>query len=384
MSRVAIAPAPSYEYSAVYEAVQKCFSLLKPDLQPPQGRVLLKPNMISPKPPEAGACTHPAVLKAAADFVKKEYGCTDIRAGDSPGGVVGNIQRFWDTLGYSEAAEEGSFSLVSFETGEMEQRTVTIGTRKKEIRIAREVLEADYVINLPKLKTHSFTLYTGALKNIYGIIPGLLKAGYHTEFRHPFAFASFIAAINSIFRPDIHIMDAVTCMEGEGPSAGKTRKIGYILASSDPAALDATAARIIGVDPETIPTIRYAGELGIGCTDTQAVEYPGIHPDDIQTEPFALPSSTRIYTRIPPFIYRMLYSLFRTRPRMNSNCIVCGKCTRVCPVQAISQEEGSMKVDYSRCISCFCCSEMCEYDGIDLNASWLARKLLPGGKERRQ
>jgi ferredoxin len=182
--------------------------------------------------------------------------------------------------------------------------------------------------------------------------------------------------LNKIFKPSLHIMDGIIGMEGEGPSAGSARDVGYILASADPAALDAAAVTMIGIDPLDVPMIRYAGEQNIGCIDIDEIEFPGEHPKTTGIKPFKLPE-TRVFTRIPRFLYSILYSLFRTQPVMGEKCVQCMKCAKICPVEAISKKDEKVVVNYSKCISCFCCSEICEFNAVELNASWLARKILP-------
>jgi uncharacterized protein (DUF362 family)/Pyruvate/2-oxoacid:ferredoxin oxidoreductase delta subunit len=372
-SLVAIVRCPSYDAAAVATAVAECFRLLGPGAPPLKGNVLLKPNLIFPKPPEVAATTHPAMVRAVAEYLRDKHGAT-VSVGDSPGGFIRDVRRYWDATGMA-AGLGADFPLVQFETGAMVERTVTVAGRPETLRIAKAVVDADAVVSISKLKTHSFTLYTGALKNVFGVIPGLLKANLHTKFRHPFDFARFIAALNTAVKPSLHIMDAVVGMEGEGPSAGTPRNVGLIIASTDPVALDAAAATIIGIPPQDVPTIRFAAALGVGCMDLHEIAFPGLHPRDISIPPFKRPAADT-YTRIPRFLYRFLYSFFRTRPVMGPACTACMACSRICPVKAISNRDGKVVVDYKKCIACFCCSEICEFRAVELQASWLAKKLL--------
>jgi uncharacterized protein (DUF362 family) len=258
----------------------------------------------------------------------------------------------------------------------MENRDIMVKGKKAEVKIVQPVLDAGTVINMPKLKTHVLTLFTGALKNIFGIVPGLLKTHLHKQFGHPYDFARFIAQLNRIFQPDLHIMDAVVGMEGNGPTAGIPRPIGYILASTDPAALDAAAVSMLGIKPADVPHIRFAGEMGIGCIDIEGIEFPAEHPADIPIKGFKWPDR-QIYTRIPRFLYRIAYSFYKTQPVMGEKCVKCMKCEKLCPVQAIRLEKNKVVVDREKCISCFCCCEMCEYKAVELKASWFAGRLLP-------
>lgn len=377
--KVAIVRADSYDDTVILNAVKECFELLKDDIPEMSGKVLLKPNMIFPKPPEMAATTHPAVVKAVSEYLHSEMGLTDITVGDSPGGVINNIERFWKAIGMKEAEANSPFSLVSFETEKKRKTEINVNGKKTDIFISGPVDSADYIINLPKLKNHSLTLFTGALKNIYGIIPGLLKATLHKTFQHPFDFAAFIIEINRLFRPTLHIMDGVIGMEGEGPSSGTPRETGVIIASTDPAALDATAVKLIGIEPLDVPMLKYAADTGFGCVNISEMDYPGLSPDDINIKPYKRPN-TAVFTRIPRFLYRILYSFVKTRPYMTDSCAKCMKCAKMCPVDAIElkdKDDHRVTIDYKKCISCFCCNEVCEYHAVELKASWLAQKLLP-------
>lgn len=375
-AKVVIVKTGSYDAETVDRSINKIFDLLGDDLPDLKGNILLKPNLVIGKSPGDAATTHPSVVKAIADTVDSRYHPGSIDVGDSPGGFVGIIDKIWDKTGLKKARDESCFNLVPFDTGKMENRDVLVKGEKSAVKIVQPVLDAGTVINMPKLKTHILTLYTGALKNIFGIIPGLLKTHLHKQFCHPYDFAVFIAQLNRIFQPDLHIMDAVIGMEGNGPTSGIPRPIGCILASTDPAALDAAAVFMLGIKPADVPHIRFAGEMGIGCIDIDGIEFPWQHPGDIPVNGFKWPNRP-MYTRLPRFLYRIASSFYKTQPVMKETCIKCMKCAELCPVQAIRLENEVIVVDGKECISCFCCCEMCEYKAVEIKASWLAGRFLP-------
>jgi uncharacterized protein (DUF362 family)/NAD-dependent dihydropyrimidine dehydrogenase PreA subunit len=231
--------------------------------------------------------------------------------------------------------------------------------------LAKPLLDADLVINLPKLKTHSAGIYTGAVKNLFGCIPGLRKAEYHKQAPNPKDLGHIITDIHRAANVQLHIMDGVTAMEGEGPTAGSVYKSGKILLSTDPLALDTVAAKMIGLKIEDVPILQAAKERGLGTSDIKEIEIAGDYSSIPALPDFKLPKrftsrKAQNYNVLPKLI-----KFLKTRPRINQKiCKKCNMCVESCPVKAI--DRNTKIIDYNICIECMCCHELCLYKAVEL------------------
>jgi Pyruvate/2-oxoacid:ferredoxin oxidoreductase delta subunit len=241
--------------------------------------------------------------------------------------------------------------------------------------IAEKLASADVIINLCKLKTHSLTLYTGAIKNMFGAIPGVKKGEFHKIAPKVRDFSEFLVDIFEAAKPHISIMDAVIGMEGNGPSSGQAKKFGYIIASRDAVALDAVGSYIMGYDVDEILTTEIAHQRNLGEKDFNRIKFRGIVKEDLAQYQIILPTN-RLYQSLPEFLLKLAGKLVWIRPKANEKkCKRCGMCITNCPVKAMESVDGFPVIDYNICIKCFCCDEICPYNAIDLQMSWLARKL---------
>jgi uncharacterized protein (DUF362 family)/Pyruvate/2-oxoacid:ferredoxin oxidoreductase delta subunit len=332
-------------------------------------RVLLKPNLLTAKQPERCVTTHPALVKAVAQLVQEAGGIPAI--GDSP--AVGGLHRTAAQAGIAEVANEMGCPLLEFK--EVAEIRSDEACTFRLFELAKAVLEADVVINLPKVKTHSQTLLTLGVKNIFGCIPGMRKAQWHLKagIDHAY-FAGMLAELCHIVKPVLTIADGVIGMEGDGPSNGDSRQLGLILASGNPFALDTTICRIIGVPPEDLLTIQAARERGFQGTDPKQIKVLGQEIGDIGVTPFRLPARFDMQWNLPGFIKRPLKNFLVPKPRVDRDlCRVCGVCAEVCPPQAISFDEKRVLIDYRRCIRCYCCQEVCPEGAMRLQEGWIRR-----------
>jgi len=226
------------------------------------------------------------------------------------------------------------------------------------------VLEADYLITVPKLKTHCLTLFTGAVKNSYGILAGAEKARLHAAARSPARFAEALVDVYGVRPPDLALMDAVVAMAGDGPTHGRPHRLGLFLASADPVALDATAARIVGVEPERVEHLRVAAARGLGAIAAAAIAVDG---DPGTASGFALPSTFRaglLTWAANAVAFRILH---RSRLRVNvRKCRRCGACATACPAGAMQLRGGEYRIDAARCQHCYCCSELCPEGAVEV------------------
>ncbi len=371
--KVAILKCDSYDPSLLDEKVEQIFSLLEDTGQivRPGMKVLLKPNMISAKAPELAITTHPEIVAAVARKVRSMGGI--VAVGDSPGGAKRGINRVWENTGMKAMAEREGLELINFEAGGVEKFQLN----GRAYYLAKPAVEADLVINLPKLKTHVLTLMTGAVKNVYGLIPGFRKGNYHKEYPKPKDFAEIVVDILSIITPGLTIMDSILAMEGDGPSSGKPRWANLIMASRDPVALDAVAGEIIGLKSYQVPTTRIASEAGLGIGWAEMVEIRGERFSDVRINDFEL-TSNRKFELIPELIWRVIGPFVWVRPAIdNKKCTKCQTCLNSCPTGALRLGENKVPLfNYDLCINCWCCHELCPSKSVYVNKSWLAEKFI--------
>ncbi len=362
-TKVSIVKADNYNYAEVYAAVSKSIQLIGglAGIVAAGSKVFVKINHLSPpSPAEKGVVTHPVLVAAVLDLLK-EIGA-DITVGD-------DIQADGDGFlvsGFRQMCQQAGVRLINLrETGFAE--TACNGHFLEKIYLAKTVAAADVIINLPKLKTHSLCIFTGAVKNLYGTVPTSFRRKFHAEYFKNENFSQAVTDIFSVSRPQLTIMDGIIAMEGEGPAGGNLRKLGVILAGRDAVAVDAVATKIIGFSPLDIYTTRYSSERGLGTANLQDIELIGEEIGRVTVADFKPPSSAIdtlagiVPRQLPGFILRQ----FSTRPNVIKRlCSECAECQQICPVGAISVNSTAAKIDYDTCIKCMCCHEVCRFDAI--------------------
>ncbi|MFO7889805.1 MAG: DUF362 domain-containing protein [bacterium] len=370
-TKVSIIKCEEYNRQEVFDAVHDALELIggiEKFVKKGQ-KVLLKPNMLSAKNPKKAITTHPLILEAMIKEVRSAGG--EVWIGDSPSGAIKGVKRCWVNTGFLDVAEKMKVRLINFETGGTEIRDI----EGEKFHFTESFFKADVVINLPKFKTHGFTLYTGCIKNMFGTLPGLQKAFVHKRYPHPESFSKKLVDIYECVIPSLHLMDGIWGMEGEGPATGKKRKTGLILAGSDGVALDTVASLIMGFAENEVDMIRIAGQRGLGVNNLGKIKVVGNKIDDVKFDDFKLPSN-RLIKLVPEFLMKLVGRLIWVKPEANKNiCTSCGQCERSCPVGAIQMVDKYPVIDYKVCINCLCCNESCPEGAIEQKLSWLARKI---------
>lgn len=374
-SKVVVVRCETYADDQVVKAIQAGFDLLGgiSAFARPGERIVIKPNVLIGADPDKGVTTHPAVFRAVGELLKAAG--ADIYYGDSP--CFGKAEPNLEKSGLKEADDSMGFVLADFDSGRPVSHKDALLVKKFDI--ANGVLDCDGLVSLPKFKTHGLVRFTGAVKNQFGCVPGLLKSQYHAKLPDPYDFATMLVDLNTLIKPRLYVMDGIMAMEGNGPRSGRPRQLGVLLLSTDPIALDATACRIICLDPEVVPT-SWAGEkAGLGTYHANGIEVIGEAIESVLDADFEVnrtPPMSRSAGRFRTFLKNRITD----RPVIDrSKCTSCGTCVEMCPVQphAIDWHRGDRsrppKYSYGRCIRCYCCQETCPEGGIFIDSPLLAR-----------
>lgn len=369
-ARVSIVRADDYDLPRLVPTVQRSIELIGglETIIKPGDRVFVKINHLPPpSPPERGIVTHPVFAEAVLELLKKAG--AEITVGDEI--ETAPVDGF-STSGFRQMCQRAGVRLINLREEGFVVRECN-GLLLKEVYLSRAALEADVIVNLPKLKTHSLTVFTGGIKNMYGTIPGSLRRRLHGEYPDSEDFSRMLTDIFSAIRPQLTLMDGIVAMEGEGPAAGSVRKLGVILASRDAVAVDAVATGIIGMEPMDIATTRYAHERGLGVGSPDSIEVVGESIESVATSNFRLPVSAKraLLRKIPAPLSRFAMRQLSVRPKVvEQQCTACAECVRACPTGAIAIHgksagvTGVASIDRSICIECMCCHEVCRFNAI--------------------
>ena len=359
------------DYSNAKEAIKESLSLIGglEKIIAPGDRVLLKPNVLGIRPPEDAATTHPAVVSAMCELVSEVGGVPLI--GDGSGivssGSTTTSQAFKLT-GIEDVASRFGVELINFETYGYVEVDSPDPRQFPHLYISKAIIEADVIISLPKLKTHELTLYTGAVKNFFGILPQKnRKQAHFLEDRDH--FGEVVTDIYSIVKPHLAVMDGVVGMEGNGPSNGMPIFVGVIMASYDCVALDIVASELIGIDPLKVPTNRAAISRGFR---QECMEIVGIPLAEVKVR-FKRPEGG-ITAMIPSFLMKILRRQLTVKPFIKTSiCTRCRTCILNCSANAIEEVGRSLKINERKCIQCYCCRELCPNDAVGIKKSLLLK-----------
>ena len=375
-SRVALVRCPTYDPESVYQALARGVELLGglEHFATAGENLLLKPNLLAGEPPEKAVTTHPSVLVACVRLLR-EAGAA-VSFGDSPG--LESPARAADRAGLTEAAAGSGAEFVDFSSGSpMENRHSEVARR---FAIADPVHHCDGIVNLPKMKTHQLTRITGAVKNLYGCIPGRQKALYHVQFRDVTAFCTLLVELALLLRARLHVMDGVVAMEGNGPRGGDPRPVGVLILSRDPVAVDSVFCRLVRMDPEFVPTNVIGEQRNLGHWRPGDIELVGDSPEDLAVRDFRIIRKP-VSSYAPYAHYNLLKHLLLPRPIIDSaRCVRCGRCVEACPVPEKALRFGEddqrpPRFNHDLCIRCYCCHESCPEGAIDKQTPLLGRVL---------
>ena len=346
----------------------------------PGEKIVLKPNLLQPAEPKKAVTTHPAIVAAVAQLVKGEGANPVIADSSGPGYpyIESVLRLFYRTCGLERIANNDGIKL-NYDT---RYRTVSYPQGKliKRFEVIMPVLEADGLVNLCKLKTHAFMHMTGAVKNLFGVIPGLKKPGYHAKLNDKDRFAAMLLDLAEYLSPRLSIMDAVVGLEGEGPGTrGRPRHVGLLIGARNPLALDVVASELIGLERARNPVLMEAERRGLYPTRLTEVELVGAKKADLRVPGYKLPATVAEGMGLGRWdVFRPLLKSWTTlKPRViKDNCTACDACRDSCPVGAITIIDDRARIDDDKCIRCYCCQEMCPESAIALHHSFLYRMVM--------
>ncbi len=379
-SQVSIVKCATYQQEALYLKVKEAVDLIGgiTAFIRPNSKVLVKPNLLIPVSPDNNITTHPEFVRAAIRLLK-EINCR-VYIGDGPSVFGGHSQEtsgVYEATGMKEVAEQTGVELVAFDKSFFPERK---NPSSAVFPLTTQVKECDFIINLPKLKTHELMVLTAAVKNLFGLIPGTFKMELHKNFFEPEKFADMLLDIYLAASPALTIIDAISGIEGNGPAtSGVKRDFGLILAGKDAVSMDCVLADLIKVDPEIIFTNKQARIRNIGNTDLRNIEIKGEEITGCRIDNFKLPEASMaqlIKNKLPKPVLNILKSLLYLRPRIDSDiCRLCESCIKNCPQKTIFKKKGKIVIDYSNCISCFCCREVCPDAAVKMEKGLLTKIL---------
>ena len=368
MSKVIVRKA-DYSYDQLKHIFFEMMDNLVCDKIKPGSRVLIKPNMLSAATPADAVLTHPLIIKAAVEYVLQKGARPQVS--DSP--AIGSFDRIVKVNRMKEALVGLNVDVIPFQ----ETRLVDIGNPYGKIDIAQDALDADVIINLPKLKTHSQMLLTLAVKNMFGCIVGFQKSRWHMRAGvDSMAFARLLVAIHQAVRPTVSILDGILALQGEGPGkGGKPRHVGVLMGSCDAFALDTAVCRMLGIDYQSVPVLKIASEIKLLNSCEVEGELPTVND-------FELPQTGGLIFG-PRFLHNFLRRHTMSLPVCDNHlCKLCSECWTICPAQAITSLEAGVEFDYQKCIRCYCCIEVCPHKALhsrETIGGKIIRKIIDGG-----
>ncbi len=363
-----------YDLDKIYNFLEKTTAQIKLwEKLKDKKTILLKPNLLSPLKPEKAVTTHPVILEALIRLLHENN--KKVWIGDSPGGSI-SVKKVWQETGMNSLAEKYKIRLLNFSEGGVSLKKSGI----YEFPISKYFLKADAVINIGKYKTHSLMYYTGCVKNLYGVIPGLKKADFHKYHPDYEDFAEIITSLFSLVKDRIclNILDGILGMEGEGPSAGIPRNFGIIFASESASVIDFYASKMMGY---TTKQLHYLDDfLNIEKLSQDKIliakEWESFVFKNVKIRKVGF--LIKLISKTPAFIKNFLTKYYYYYPDFNEKCTLCKVCVQSCPVK-IMKITGNIShpmIDHNKCLKCMCCHEVCPYQAIYIKKSFLARLMI--------
>ncbi|HNY99530.1 MAG TPA: DUF362 domain-containing protein [Rectinema sp.] len=380
---VALIRCDDYESKKLDRAIETCAEIAGfPDIK--DKIILIKPNVLNASPASKAVTTNPAFVEAVVRFVKSR-GAKEILVGDSPGWQP--VLLAAKTSGIYDAVQQSGGTWVDFR--EVSPHPVVDGKKLKNIPLTALLEKVDLVINLPKLKNHSLTTYTGAIKNLFGLIPGTAKSAMHLQYPAVIDFGEMLVDLALSIPNCFTFMDAIIAMDGQGPGSGTPYSLGIVLASMSVAKLDWIASQCVGYDPKNISYILDSMQRTLGSANVPEPSTYPLRVSEVEHSGFKrLPYTSKLGRRlssIPRGLRSFAAKFIHLRPIFHKNkCIGCSACITICPakVLVLDRKNGSniIRINDKLCITCFCCHEVCPAKAISVGRApiRIVHRRLPG------
>ncbi len=367
-SKASLVRCNSYDAPLVEAAVKKSVDLMGGIgvFIKPGEKVLIKPNLLTGASPDQGITTHPEVVRAVIRLVKTVTPV--VYCGDSPSvwGEVQDIDRVYEECGIKKVCKEEGVELVYFTKPQM----------RGSYPLTDWLDKCDRFVSVPKFKTHSLTVLTAGVKNLFGLVVGMNKMKIHYDHPRPEDLCKALIDLYELKAPDLTILDGIIAMEGQGPGSGGTlRPMNLLAASSDALSLDMVLCSVMGISVEAVPTNREALKRGLGPKGKDEIDILGEGLDSFCVKDFKLPKPTHL-NEAPRWFLAIFKQLLKVRISANrKRCRVCGLCLKSCPAQAMAIEDGRIRIDNEKCLRCLCCQEICPANAIDIKKNLLLQLL---------
>lgn len=370
---VAVVPCADYDPARVAMALETALEALGGlDWVRPGMKIAVKPNLVGPFRPESAAVTHPAVVAGLCALLARRGAAVTV--GDSPGGPWTGA---WVGAVYAASGMKAAESAGARLNRDFSQEDVAYpkGAVLKRFLYTSWLRDADAVIDCCKLKTHGLTAMSCAVKNLFGVVPGTRKPELHYLYPNLRDFSHLLVDLCEYVKPRLTVVDAVECMQGNGPSQGTPRHMGALICANSPYDADLVCARLIGLRPRDVPTVAAAVSRGLCPESADSLR---IHGD---LGAFTLPD----FKQQPPaedialggrgsFARRLWKKAFGSGPRVSrAGCVGCGKCAEICPAKAVAIRKGRAVIQRNRCIRCYCCQEFCPKGAVTIHRPFFAR-----------
>ncbi len=358
LNKVEYASCPSYGKDELRKALEKA---LAPQIEAFGGSVsgkslMLKPNWLAWRRSEDIACVHPAVVVELAKALK-DAGAAKLTIMENP--AVQTAPSIAKSMGIDGELDRLGVEVFNFT--DYRKIGVAEGVKFHNIELANEFKGFDAVVNIAKGKTHAMMTLTLCVKNLFGMVKGSERMGWHLAVGKDFgAFADMLLDIYLTVKPRFNLLDAVVCMEGNGPGSGDPTQRGFIAGSSDALALDASVSPFFGV--ADLLLIKRAVERGLSAEFENSGELPAVNPLKLPPPPGIM---VEWGMPLPPFLKGFMRDFVVSCPELDKAlCTGCGLCAKMCPPQSLKIAGGKPKFDLKNCIRCYCCQEHCPKGAI--------------------
>ncbi len=362
---VYFARTPDYRAENLLPALRRLLEPLLKNIGGAEGkRFMLKPNLLSWRKPDDPACTHPQVILGCAELLL-ELGASEVALVENPG--TQDAAHVIEIMGLGRELSRLGVRVAN--CARYNQIDLPPEAICRRMELATEFRDFDAVVNLAKAKTHGMMSVTLGVKNLFGLVRGSERLGWHLAAGMNYSrFADLLIDIALTVKPQINLLDAVVCMEGNGPGSGEAAFRGFLAGAESALALDAALAPLLGA-PEC-PQILRMRERGILPETELRGEIP-------ECRPLRMPDRTNVpdmSAALPRFIARPLRRYLLSRPELRpERCIGCGLCVRVCPPRTLKVADGRAEFDLRGCIRCYCCQEHCPQGAIVVRRSRLMK-----------